>query len=106
MNDTVFAKIIAGEIPTHFEYEDDVCVVFKSIDPKDKTHLLVVPRKPIPSIMDMEEGDEEIVGHLVLVAKNMAKERGLKGYQLWFNVGKDGGQEIFHLHLHLISKFA
>ena len=102
----MFAKIIAGDIPTDFVHEDDVCVVFKDINPKAKTHLLIVPRKPIVSIAEMEEGDEKIVGHLFTVAKLVAGEMSLPGYKLHVNVGKEGGQEVFHLHVHLLSNFA
>jgi histidine triad (HIT) family protein len=105
MSDTVFGKIIAGEIPTNFVYEDDLCVVFKDINPKSQTHLLIVPRKAISSIAEMEEGDSEIIGHLFWVAKKLGDELGLKGYRLQVNVGKDGGQEVFHLHVHLLSNF-
>ncbi len=105
MSDTIFGKIIRGEIPTDFLYEDEICVVFPDLYPKAKTHLLIVPRKPIPSIADMEEGDEKIIGHLFRIAKNLAEQRKLSGYKLLINVGKDGGQEIFHLHVHLMSQF-
>ena len=103
MSDTVFGKIIAGEIPTKFVYEDEVCVVFKDIHPKANTHLLIVPRKPIPSIAEMEDEDSEIVGHLFLVARKLGGELGLAGYKLQVNVGKEGWQEVFHLHVHLLS---
>lgn len=104
MNDCIFCKIIAGEIPSKFLHEDDKCVVFNDIHPKDKTHLLIVPRKHILSIAEMEDGDEKIVGHLVHVAQKLGHKMGLSGYKLQINVGRDGGQEIFHLHVHLLSK--
>lgn len=105
MDNCIFCKIISGQIPSQFLYEDENCVIFNDINPKAKTHLLAVPKKHIPTIADMEEGDEKIAGHLIRCAKNIAKEMGLKGYQLQFNVGKDGGQEVFHIHMHLMSKF-
>ncbi len=105
MSDTIFSRIIAGEFKTEFIYEDDKCVVFKDINPKDKTHLLVVPRKAIPSIIDMEDGDAALVGHLVWVCKLVADKLNLDGYRLQINVGEHGGQEVFHLHIHLLSKF-
>ena len=105
MDDCIFCKITSGQITANFLYEDDLCVVFKDIHPKAKTHLLVVPKKHVHSIMEMEEGDEKIAGHLMLAAKNIAKELALPGYKLNINVGKDGGQEIFHLHVHLLSNF-
>lgn len=84
-------------------FEDDVCVVFRDINPKASTHLLIVPRKHIPTIADMKESDEKIIGHLITCAKNIAANMNLSGYKLQFNVGKDGGQEVFHVHLHLMS---
>jgi len=105
MSDCVFCKIIAGEIPSKFLYEDDKSVVFNDIHPKDKTHLLIVPKKHIHSIAEMEEGDEKIAGHLIHVAQRLGINMKLGGYKLQINVGRDGGQEIFHLHVHLTSKF-
>lgn len=106
MNDCIFCKIAEKEVAVEFLHEDEVCVVFRDIKPKAKTHLLIVSKKHIPSIAEMESGDEKIIGHLVLCAKNVAAKLGLSGYNLQFNVGKDGGQEIFHVHLHLLSNFA
>ena len=103
MSDCIFCKIINKEIPSEFLYEDENCVIFKDIHPKAKTHLLVLPKKHIPSIAEMEEGDEKIVGHLTRCAKSIGSKLNLSGYQLQINVGKDGGQEIFHLHIHLMS---
>lgn len=103
MSDCVFCKIIGGEIKSDFLHEDELCVVFKDINPKMKTHLLVVPKSHIPTIADMQEGDEGVIGHLINIAKNIAKNLGLSGYKLQFNVGKEGGQEVFHVHLHLMS---
>ncbi len=106
MSDTVFSKIIAGEIPADFVYQDETCIVIKDINPTAKTHLLIIPRKAIISIMHMEDSDEKIIGHLFQVAKKIAAQKQLAGYKLHINVGKEGGQEIPHLHIHLLSKFA
>ena len=103
MIDCIFCKIVSGEIKSEFLHEDDVCVIFRDINPKMKTHLLVVSKKHIPTIAEMQEGDEKIIGHLINMAKNIAKKMELSGYKLQFNVGKDGGQEVFHVHLHLMS---
>lgn len=105
MDDCIFCKIVSGEVQTEFLHEDEFCSIFKDIYPKAKTHLLIVPKKHIPTIADMAVGDEKIVGHLINMAKDMGKKLDLPGYKLQFNVGKDGGQEIFHVHLHLISNF-
>ncbi len=103
MSDCIFCKINSREIPSEFIYEDEKCTVFEDINPKAKTHLLLIPKKHIHSIADMEEGDEKIVGHLVRIAKQVAEKKELSGYKLNINVGKSGGQEIFHLHIHLLS---
>lgn len=105
MDDCIFCKIISGQIPSQFLYEDENCVIFKDINPKAKTHLLVVPKKHVPTIAEMKDEDVKIVDHMIVCAKNIAKKMGLSGYQLMFNVGKSGGQEVFHIHMHLMSKF-
>ncbi|PIR54750.1 histidine triad nucleotide-binding protein [Candidatus Peregrinibacteria bacterium CG10_big_fil_rev_8_21_14_0_10_36_19] len=105
MSDTIFSRIIDGEFGTEFIYEDDICVAFRDINPKEKTHLLIVPKKPIPSIMEADESDEFLLGHLLFVCKKIGEMLKLPGYQLKINVGEHGGQEIFHLHIHLLSKF-
>lgn len=102
--DCIFCKIIAKELPSTIQHEDDVCVAFNDIHPKDRVHILVVPRKHIPTVTDMEEGDEKIMGHLITTAKELAKKMNCPGYKLIFFVGKEGGQEVFHVHLHLIGK--
>lgn len=101
----IFCKIINKEIPSNIIHEDDEVIVFKDIAPKAKTHLLVVPKKHIDTIKDLKEDeqDEMLVGKMFLVARNIAKERGLDGYKLLFNVGEAGGQVVFHIHLHLMS---
>ncbi|MDP3975359.1 MAG: histidine triad nucleotide-binding protein [bacterium] len=103
MTDCLFCKIIAKEIPSSMVYEGSQAVGFKDINPKAKHHILVVPRKHIDSVMAMEEGDQELVGHLIWDAKKIAEDLQLEGYQLRFHVGAKGGQEIFHLHLHLLA---
>jgi len=105
MKDCIFCKISSGVFGTDFVYEDDLCVVFADLHPKSKTHLLIVSRKHIPSILDLKYADEEIVGQMVLCAKKVAEKLKLPGYKLQFNVGKEGGQEIFHIHLHLTSNY-
>lgn len=103
MSDTIFGKIIRKEIASEYEYEDDLCIVIKDKFPKAKTHLLIIPKKNIPTIADAKDEDQALLGHLILIARNMAKRLDIKGYKLVFNVGKDGGQEIFHIHLHLLA---
>lgn len=105
MDDCIFCKILKKEIPSEIVYEDDDLIAFNDISPKAKTHILIVSRKHIDTIKDLkeDEADEELVGKMVLAARNIAKEKNLDGYQLLFNVGRSAGQIIFHIHLHLIS---
>ncbi len=105
MADCIFCKIVDGDIDTDFVYRDDLCVAFRDINPKAKTHFLIVSVKHIPSVAEMESGDENILGHMINCAKKIAEDFSIPGYRLQFNVGKDGGQEIFHVHLHLLSNF-
>ncbi len=103
MGDCIFCKISNDTLGTEFLYEDDTAVAFDDIHPKSKTHILIVPKKHINTIMDMEDGDENIVGHLVKISKFLAEKYSLPGYKLQFNVGESGGQEVFHIHLHMLS---
>jgi histidine triad (HIT) family protein len=100
-----FCKIIRGEEPAEFLYQDGSLVVFKDIRPHAPVHLLIVPRKHIRSINDLTEVDEEIVARMILKAKGMAKDCSISksGYKLVFNVEQGGGQYVFHLHLHLLG---
>ncbi len=103
--DCLFCKIVNREIPSEFLYEDNDYVVFRDINPAAPVHLLLVPKKHIRSINDLTVADQSIVGRIFAVAKEMAKKQGVNesGYKLLFNVEKGGGQEIFHLHLHLLG---
>ena len=104
-SDCLFCKIVNREVPTEFLYEDNDFVVFRDINPAARVHLLLVPKKHIRSINDLQKEDESIVSGLFMIARDMAKEQGVNesGYKLLFNVEKGGGQVIFHLHLHLIG---
>lgn len=102
---TLFTKIIQGEIPADIVYQDDQVTAFRDINPVAPTHILIVPNKEIPTVNDLTEEDEQLAGHLLLVAGKLAKEEGIaeSGYRLIVNCNKHGGQEVFHLHLHLIG---
>lgn len=93
-------------MPSDMILENDELVVFKDIYPKAKHHLLIVPKKHIPTINDLNENeaDEQLIGKMALVARDLAKEMNLSGYKLQFNVGESGGQVVFHIHLHLMSE--
>lgn len=104
-DDCLFCKIVKREIPSEFLYEDDDYVVFRDIHPAAPVHLLLVPKKHIRSVNDLKPDELGLVGGLFGVAAQMAKKEGVNesGYKLLFNVEKGGGQEIFHLHLHLMG---
>ena len=101
---TIFKKIIDGEIDADIVYQDDLCLAFRDIAPQAPTHLLVIPKKEIRSIDDIADADGQLLGHLWLVIRRLAKELGLKdGYRVVVNCGPDGGQAVDHLHFHLIG---
>ena len=99
-----FCKIANKEVSSEMVYEDDKFVAFKDIAPRAPLHLLIIPRKHIISIDHLEIEDKTLMGELILVAQKIAKEKNLKGYKLLINVGREGGQIIDHLHLHLLSE--
>ncbi|WP_097459214.1 histidine triad nucleotide-binding protein [Mangrovitalea sediminis] len=105
MADTIFTKIINREIPADIVYEDDRCLAFRDINPQAPVHLLIIPLKPIATLNDMTEADRELVGHLHLVAAKLAQDMGFAedGYRVVMNCNRDGGQTVFHIHLHLLA---
>ncbi|MDP3935108.1 MAG: HIT domain-containing protein [Candidatus Giovannonibacteria bacterium] len=103
MNDCVFCKIVKKEIPTEFLQESKDAVIFKDIKPSAPVHYLVVSKKHISSIKEVEHENEALIGHLVHEAKIAAEKLGLSGYKLVFNVGREGGQVIDHVHLHILG---
>ncbi|MEJ2747340.1 MAG: HIT domain-containing protein [Anaerolineae bacterium] len=102
---TIFGKILRGEAPADIVYQDELVTAFRDINPAASTHLLIVPNKYIPTVNDVEEEDEQTLGRMILVAKKLAAQEGIaeSGYRLIINCNKDGGQEVYHLHLHLIG---
>ena len=103
--ETIFSKIIRQEIPTPLLYQDDLVTAFRDISPKAKCHILIIPNKVIPTINDVTEQDELCLGRMITVAKKLAKEEGIdeKGYRLIINCNDDGGQEVYHIHMHLVG---
>jgi len=103
--DCIFCKIAAGAFGTEFLYEAGDIVAFRDIHPKAPTHILIIPRRHIPKVSDLKVEDEQLVGRMITVANILAEREGLKerGFRLLFNVGRDGGQEVMHLHLHLLG---
>jgi len=103
--DTLFTKIINKEIPADILFQDDEVTVFRDIAPKAPEHLLIIPNKPIPTINDATEEDQMLLGKLFLTAAKMAKQLGIAddGYRLMMNCNEHGGQEVFHIHMHLLG---
>lgn len=102
--DTIFGKIIRREVPAEIVYEDDLCLAFKDIHPQAPVHILVIPKKAIAQLADAESQDHALMGHLLLTAKRVATQVGLtNGYRIVINNGPDGGQTVYHLHLHILG---
>jgi histidine triad (HIT) family protein len=101
---TIFQKIIDKEIPAKIIFEDDRCLAFHDVAPQAPTHVLVIPKKAIASLAELADGDADLVGHLFVVIRNLARELGLgDGYRVVVNSGRDGGQSVDHLHFHLLG---
>lgn len=105
MPETIFAKILRKEIPADLVHEDEQCIAFRDINPQAPTHVLIIPRKAFASIEAMKDEDAPLVGHLFLVARDIARKFGLheSGYRLVINNGSNAGQTVFHLHVHLLG---
>jgi histidine triad (HIT) family protein len=104
MSDTIFGKIIRREIPADIVYEDDLVLAFKDINPQAPTHILVIPKKPIPRLSEATDEDADLMGYLLMIVKKVAQTANLtKGYRVVINNGDDGGQTVDHLHLHILG---
>ena len=105
MSECIFCKIMAKEIPAEIVYEDESVLAFRDVRPLAPAHILIIPKRHIESIADISKEDEALMGHMVYVAKSIAEDLQIssKGYKLLFRVGADGGQEVPHIHLHLIG---
>jgi histidine triad (HIT) family protein len=102
--DSIFTKIIKREIPADIVYEDDMAIAFKDVNPVAPVHILVVPKQPIAKLSDAESEDHRLMGHLLLTVKRVAEQAGLSnGYRVVINTGPEGGQTVFHLHLHILG---
>ncbi len=102
--ETLFTKIIRGEIPADKLYEDDQCIVIRDIAPKAPTHLLLIPKKPIPRLVDASGEDKALLGHLMLKAGEIAEQAGVgDAFRLIINNGAGAGQTVFHLHIHILG---
>jgi len=104
MTDTLFLKIIAREIPADIVYEDELCIAFRDIQPQAPVHVLIVPKKLIPRVVDAEPADQAILGHLLLTSGTVARQLGVgDAYRLAVNNGTGAGQSVYHLHVHLLA---
>ena len=104
MSETIFSKIIRREVPADIVYEDDLALAFRDINAQAPTHILVIPKKPIPRLSDASWEDQDLLGHLLLTVQKVADQIGLNnGYRVVINNGDDGGQTVDHLHLHILG---
>ena len=101
--ETIFSQILKGEIPCKEVYSDEFCLAFRDIQPQAPTHILIIPRKTISSLKEAEKEDKALLGHLLLITARIAKQEGLENWRTVINTGKEAGQTVFHLHLHLIG---
>lgn len=102
--ETIFSKIIRKEIPADIIYEDNLAIAFRDVNPQAPVHILVIPKQAIAQLSDAESKDHALMGHLLLTAKRVAEQEGLtNGYRLVINTGPDGGQTVYHLHLHILG---
>ena len=103
--ETIFSKIIRREVPANIVYEDELVTAFRDINPQAPTHILIVPNKLIPTVNDVTPEDELMLGRLFTVARKLAAQEGIaaSGYRLLVNCNRDGGQEVYHLHMHIVG---
>jgi|TARA_B110000503_G_scaffold59580_1_gene94966 histidine triad (HIT) family protein len=104
MSDTIFGKIIRGEIPSDFLYEDEHCIAINDINPQAPVHVLVIPKRGIERLVDAQPDDQALLGHLLLAASKIAEQQGVgDAFRLLINNGANAGQTVFHLHLHILG---
>ncbi|KAF0654492.1 HIT family hydrolase, diadenosine tetraphosphate hydrolase [Cyanobium sp. Copco_Reservoir_LC18] len=102
-SDTIFGRILRGEIPCQEVYADDLCLAFRDVNPQAPVHVLVIPREPIPQLGEAAAEHQALLGHLLLVAAKVARLEGLESWRTVINSGAEAGQTVFHLHLHVIG---
>ena len=104
MSDTIFGKIVSGEIPSEFIYEDEHCIAINDVNPQAPVHVLVIPKRGIPRLVDAGADDQALLGHLLLAAGKVAQQLGVsEAFRLIINNGSGAGQTVYHLHLHIIA---
>ena len=102
-NETIFGRILRGEIPCDQVYADHLCIAFRDVAPQAPVHLLVIPREPVINLADAQDTQAELLGHLLLVAARVAREEGLEAFRTVINSGAEAGQTVFHLHVHVLG---
>lgn len=104
-NPTLFGAILRNEIPSTRVWEDEHCIAFRDINPAAPTHILIIPRKLIPTLADATKDDEQVLGHMLLVANEIARQEGIlkDGFRVVINVNSNGGQTVYHLHMHVLG---
>ncbi|NLK07870.1 MAG: histidine triad nucleotide-binding protein [Firmicutes bacterium] len=105
MSDCLFCRIVSREIPSDIVYEDELVIAFNDINPQAPVHMLVIPKKHIPTIADLEDADRDLFGHIHMVIKDLARQEGIdeKGYRVVVNCRESAGQSVFHVHFHLLG---
>jgi histidine triad (HIT) family protein len=103
VNETIFGRILRGEIPCDQVYADDQCLAFRDVQPQAPVHILVIPREPLVNLAEAQPEHGPLLGHLLLVAAQVARQEGLEGFRTVINSGADAGQTVFHLHVHVIG---
>ncbi|MGI9345081.1 MAG: histidine triad nucleotide-binding protein [Gammaproteobacteria bacterium] len=102
--DTIFARILRQELPADVVYEDDQCLAFRDVSPQAPVHILLIPRKPIPKLSDSTPSDQQLLGHLLLKAPQIAEQQGIgDAFRMIINNGAKAGQTVFHLHVHILG---
>ena len=105
MSDCIFCQIVEGDIPANKVYEDETCIAFEDLNPQARVHVLVIPKRHIALLSDIQESDSTLLGHLMVICSRVAKEKAIsdQGYRVVANTGKGAGQTVFHLHLHVLG---
>ncbi len=101
--ETIFSRIVKGEIPCDEVYSDDLCIAFRDIEPQAPIHILVIPKLSIESLKEVDMKDTELLGHLLVVSSRVAKKEGLENWRTVINTGPEAGQTVFHLHIHVLG---
>jgi histidine triad (HIT) family protein len=103
VNDTIFGRILRGEIPCDQVYADEQCIAFRDVAPQAPVHILVIPREHVVNLAEAQQEHEQLLGHLLLVAAQVARQEGLEGFRTVINSGAEAGQTVFHLHVHVMG---